>query len=101
MATVNVHAAKTHFSQLLERVAQGEEVVIATPCPAIATTPSTGCWWHRPGTGRAATEPGQPARGLRSRAVLVTRAVGPHILKPEWPEVRMLLQVPSASWYSR
>ena len=29
MATVNVHAAKTHFSQLLERVAQGEEVVIA------------------------------------------------------------------------
>ena len=29
MATVNVHSAKTHFSQLLERVAQGEEVVIA------------------------------------------------------------------------
>ena len=29
MATVNVHAAKTHFSQLLKRVAQGEEVVIA------------------------------------------------------------------------
>jgi prevent-host-death family protein len=29
MATVNVHAAKTHFSQLLERVARGEEVVIA------------------------------------------------------------------------
>ena len=29
MATFNVHAAKTHFSQLLERVAQGEEVVIA------------------------------------------------------------------------
>ena len=29
MATVNVHAAKTQFSQLLERVARGEEVVIA------------------------------------------------------------------------
>jgi prevent-host-death family protein len=27
--TINVHAAKTNFSQLLERVAQGEEVVIA------------------------------------------------------------------------
>jgi prevent-host-death family protein len=26
---VNVHAAKTQFSRLLERVAQGEEVVIA------------------------------------------------------------------------
>ncbi len=29
MAPVNVLAAKTHFSQPLERVAQGEEVVIA------------------------------------------------------------------------
>jgi len=29
LATVNIHAAKTHFSQLLERVARGEEVVIA------------------------------------------------------------------------
>ena len=28
MVTVNVHAAKMHFSQLLKRVAQGEEVVI-------------------------------------------------------------------------
>jgi prevent-host-death family protein len=27
--TVNVHEAKTHLSRLLERVAQGEEVVIA------------------------------------------------------------------------
>jgi len=26
---VNVHEAKTHFSKLLERVAKGEEVVIA------------------------------------------------------------------------
>lgn len=29
MTTVNIHAAKTHFSQLLQRVARGEEVVIA------------------------------------------------------------------------
>jgi prevent-host-death family protein len=29
MRTVNVHEAKTHFSKLLARVAQGEEVVIA------------------------------------------------------------------------
>ena len=29
MTIVNIHAAKTHFSQLLERVARGEEVVIA------------------------------------------------------------------------
>lgn len=29
MATINVHAAKTHFSSLLERVAAGEEIVIA------------------------------------------------------------------------
>lgn len=27
--TVNVHEAKTHLSRLLERVAQGEEIVIA------------------------------------------------------------------------
>jgi prevent-host-death family protein len=29
MTTVNVHAAKTHLSRLLARVAAGEEVVIA------------------------------------------------------------------------
>jgi prevent-host-death family protein len=29
MITVNVHQAKTHLSKLLERVAAGEEVVIA------------------------------------------------------------------------
>lgn len=29
METVNVHQAKTHFSRLLERVLQGEEVVVA------------------------------------------------------------------------
>ena len=29
MTTVNVHQAKTHLSRLLERVAAGEEVIIA------------------------------------------------------------------------
>lgn len=29
MAVVNVHQAKTHLSQLLQEVEQGEEVVIA------------------------------------------------------------------------
>jgi prevent-host-death family protein len=28
-ATVNVHAAKTHFSKLLEKVSAGEEIIIA------------------------------------------------------------------------
>lgn len=29
MTTVNIHEAKTHFSKLVDRVLQGEEVVIA------------------------------------------------------------------------
>ncbi|HUE95730.1 MAG TPA: type II toxin-antitoxin system prevent-host-death family antitoxin [Longimicrobiaceae bacterium] len=29
MTPINVHEAKTHLSRLLERVAQGEEIVIA------------------------------------------------------------------------
>ncbi len=29
MATVNIHEAKTHLSRLLERVQQGESIVIA------------------------------------------------------------------------
>jgi len=29
MTTVNVHEAKTHFSQLLQRVASGERITIA------------------------------------------------------------------------
>jgi len=28
-STVNIHAAKTHFSRLVERAAEGEEIVIA------------------------------------------------------------------------
>jgi hypothetical protein len=29
--TVNVHEAKTHFSKLLQRVLEGEEIIIAKP----------------------------------------------------------------------
>lgn len=29
MQTVNIHAAKTHFSKLVEKAASGEEIVIA------------------------------------------------------------------------
>ena len=29
LATVNIHAAKTHLSRLVERAASGEEIVIA------------------------------------------------------------------------
>ncbi|HSN74522.1 MAG TPA: type II toxin-antitoxin system Phd/YefM family antitoxin [Anaerolineae bacterium] len=44
--TVNVHEAKTHFSKLLQRVLEGEEVIIAkagqpvavlSPAPAATT----------------------------------------------------------------
>lgn len=34
--TVNVHAAKTHFSSLLDRVARGEEIIIARAGKPIA-----------------------------------------------------------------
>ena len=36
MKTVNIHEAKTHLSRLLERVAAGEEVIIAKAGKPIA-----------------------------------------------------------------
>ena len=36
METINIYAAKTHFSRLLERVAAGEEVIIARAGKPIA-----------------------------------------------------------------
>lgn len=36
METVNIHYAKTHLSRLLERVGQGEEVIIAKSGEPIA-----------------------------------------------------------------
>jgi prevent-host-death family protein len=54
MDSVNVHEAKTHFSKLLERVARGEEVVIAKAGKPVAklvpvrATPAT----RSPGSAR-------------------------------------------------
>jgi prevent-host-death family protein len=36
MNTVNIHQAKTHLSQLLQRVELGEEIVIANPGVPVA-----------------------------------------------------------------
>ncbi len=36
MKSVNIHEAKTHLSQLLERVARGEEIIIARAGEPIA-----------------------------------------------------------------
>jgi len=36
METVNIHEAKTHLSRLLERVAKGEEIVIANAGKPVA-----------------------------------------------------------------
>ena len=51
MKTVNVHEAKTHFSKLLERVARGEEIIIA--------------------------KAGKPVARLVPQAALPKRALGP------------------------
>ena len=61
MATVNVHAAKTQLSRLLERVAQGEEVVIAKAGRPVARLvpvepPATP---RRPGTARGLGQVGE------------------------------------------
>jgi len=36
MSSVNIHEAKTHFSKLLEKVQQGEEIIIAKAGQPIA-----------------------------------------------------------------
>ena len=50
MGLVNVHHAKTHLSQLLQDVAQGQEVVIARAGVPIARLVA----WQRPSTTVAA-----------------------------------------------
>jgi len=45
MATVNVHAAKTHLSRLLRRASAGEEIVIARdgrPVARLVPVPGAG-----------------------------------------------------------
>jgi prevent-host-death family protein len=60
MATVNVHAAKTHFSSLLDRVAAGEEIIIAKAGKPVARL--TGL--------TAADRPMRKLGGLAGRAVV-------------------------------
>ena len=40
---VNIHAAKTHFSRLVERAARGEEIVIARDGRPLARLVPSGC----------------------------------------------------------
>ena len=50
---VNVHQAKTHLSKLLERVAQGEEIVIAKAGKPVARLIAIKSKGARPlGTGK-------------------------------------------------
>ncbi len=52
MTTVNVHEAKTHLSRLLDRVAAGEEILIAKVGKPVARLTSLGVRGARrvPGT---------------------------------------------------
>jgi prevent-host-death family protein len=53
MTTVNVHQAKTHLSRLLERVAAGEEVVIARAGrPVARLVPINGEEPRKPGLAK-------------------------------------------------
>ena len=49
MAVFNVHEAKTHLSKLLDRVAQGEEVIIAKSGKPVAKLVRVAAEPRRPG----------------------------------------------------
>jgi len=49
METLNVHQAKTHLSRLLDRVAQGEEIVIAKSGRPVAKLVAISAEPRRPG----------------------------------------------------
>jgi prevent-host-death family protein len=49
MGVFNVHEAKTHLSRLLERVAQGEEVIIAKSGRPVAKLVPVAAEPRRPG----------------------------------------------------
>lgn len=49
MGTFNVHDAKTHLSRLLERVAQGEEIIIAKSGRPVAKLVRVAVEPRRPG----------------------------------------------------
>lgn len=69
MGVFNVHDAKTHFSRLLDRVAQGEEIIIAKSGRPVAKLV------------RVAAEPRKPGR-LKGRI-----RVGPDFDEPLPEEV--------------
>lgn len=105
MASVNVHEAKTHLSRLLQRVEQGEEIVIARDGEPVARlvpiagragkrtlgdlegadfwiapdfdAPMTDAW---DGALDAALDP--PSSGRRGRPRASTRSKGPRRRKP-------------------
>ncbi len=54
MTTFNIHEAKTHFSKLLERVLNGEEVIIARAGKPVARIlpVSAGVAARQPGVDR-------------------------------------------------
>lgn len=58
MTSVNIHEAKTHLSRLIERVRQGEEIVIARAGKPVARlVPARGTARPRvPGTARGRLE---------------------------------------------
>jgi prevent-host-death family protein len=60
VVTVNIHEAKTHFSKLVDRVLQGEEVVIARAGrPVARLVPLAPRVPHRtPGSARGQVEVG-------------------------------------------
>jgi len=64
--TVNVHAAKTQLSSLLDRVARGEEIIIARgPDPVVRLVPISG------------------AKGRRKLGILKGKlVVGPEFFEP-------------------
>jgi prevent-host-death family protein len=59
MAVFNIHDAKTQLSRLLERAAQGEEIVIAKSGRPIAKLVRVACEPRRPGRlkGRIRIDP--------------------------------------------
>ena len=64
--TVNIHAAKTHFSRLVERAAEGEDIVIARADKPVA----------RLGPLRTVAKPRQPGL-MRGRIVIAAEFDAP------------------------
>jgi prevent-host-death family protein len=57
MSSVNIHEAKTHLSQLLRRVASGEEITISNAGKPVARlVPIAGAKKRRLGTDQGAFE---------------------------------------------